>query len=188
MTMNHTDESSVEVLSIEEFERLPDDGWRRELVRGRVVKEPPAGFRHGGIAGTIVGILHAFVSGKGLGRVVTAETGFVLFDEPPTVRAPDIAFVARGRLTFDPDGFAPIAPDLAVEIVSPSNTMPEIHSQVVDYLDAGTQLVWVVEPRSRSVTVYRSLKEVRLLTGDDEIDAGTVLPGLRLKVSRIFED
>lgn len=66
--------------------------------------------------------------------------------------------------------------------------MSEIHDKVVDYLDAGTQLVWVVEPRSRTVTVYRSLKEIRLLTRDDEIDAGTVLPGLRLKVSRIFQD
>ena len=65
---------------------------------------------------------------------------------------------------------------------------PPAGFKVVDYLDAGTQLVWVVEPRSRSVTIYRSLEEIRLLTGDDEIDAGTVLPGLRLKVSRIFQD
>ena len=186
--MDPSTRSRIEVglLSIEEFERLPDDGWRRELVRGQVVKEPPAGFRHGGIAGRIAGILHSFVRDQELGEVVTAETGFVLFDEPPTVRAPDVAFVARDRLTFDPDRFAPLAPDLAVEIVSPSNTVPEIHAKVMDYLDAGTRLVWVVEPRSRNVTTYRSRKEIRLLAGDDEIDLGAVLPGLRVKVSDLF--
>ncbi|MGH7589063.1 MAG: Uma2 family endonuclease [Gemmatimonadota bacterium] len=173
-------------MSIEDFERLPDDGSRRELVRGQVVKEPPAGFRHGGIAARIAGLLDSFVRQNDLGEVVTAETGFVLFDEPPTVRAPDVAFVTRERLTFDPDGFAPLAPDLAVEIVSPSNTVSEIHHKVMDYLDAGTRLVWVVEPRTRSVTAYRSLKQIRLLTGDDEIDGADVLPGLRLKVSELF--
>ena len=188
MRMHPPDESSLEagILSIEEFERLPDDGRHRELVRGQIVQEPPASFRHGGIAGRLVGILHAFVSENDLGEVVTAETGFVLFDEPPTVRAPDVAFVARYRLTFDLDRFAPLAPDLAVEIVSRSNTLSEINDKVMDYLDAGSRLVWVVEPRSRSVTVYRSRDKIRLLTGDDEIDVGDVLPGLRLKVSDLF--
>lgn len=187
--MNREDEGSVEtaLLSIEEFERLPEDGWRRELVRGRVVKEPPTGFEHGGIAGRVAGLLHSFVSEHGLGEVVTAETGFVLSDEPPTVRAPDVAFVAEARLTFDPVGFAPLAPDLAVEIVSPSDTVSEIHSKVMDYLGAGARLVWVVEPRYRSVTVYRSREKIRLLTADEEIDGGTVLPGLRLNVSEIFQ-
>ncbi|MGH7556688.1 MAG: Uma2 family endonuclease [Gemmatimonadota bacterium] len=186
--MDATDKRGVQagLLTIEEFERLSDDGWRRELVRGQVIKEPPAGFRHGGTAGRIAGILHSFVSEYDLGEVVTAETGFVLFDEPPTVRAPNVAFVARDRLTFDPDRFAPLAPDLAVEIVSPSNTMSEVHAKVVDYLDAGTPLVWVVEPRSRSVTVYRLRREIRLLTGDEEIDVGAILPGLRLKASDLF--
>lgn len=186
--MDRADEGSVDTaaVSIEEFERLPDDGGRRELVRGEVVKEPPAGFEHGGIAVHVAAVLHSFVSERGLGEVVTAETGFVLFDEPPTVRAPDVAFVAEDRLTFDPAGFAPLAPDLAVEIVSPSDTVSEIHFKVMDYLDAGSRLVWVVDPRHRSVTVYRSREEIRLLTGDEEIDGGAVLPRFRMKVSRLF--
>lgn len=182
------DPSSIEtgLMSIEEFERLPDDGLRRELVRGQVIKEPPAGFGHGRIAVTIASILHSYVRENDLGRVVTAETGFVLFNEPPTVRAPDVAFVAKERLTFDEERFAPLAPDLAVEIVSPSNTVSEIHDKVADYLDAGTRLIWVVEPRSRTVTVYHSREMIRLLTGDEEIDGGRVLPGLGAKVSDLF--
>jgi Uma2 family endonuclease len=174
-------------LTIEEFERLPDDGWRLELVRGHVVREPPAGFEHGGIAGWIAGELHAFLREHRLGRVRTAETGFVLFDEPPTVRAPDVAFVRQERLTFDRKRFAPLAPDLAVEIVSPSNTSSDIQQKVLDYLEAGTRLVWVVDPGPRIVTVYRSRDEIRLLTAADELDGEDVLPGFRLSVSELFE-
>ncbi len=176
------------LLTIEEFERLPDEAARLELVRGQVVREPPAGFEHGGIGVQIATLLHTFVREHGLGKVLAAETGFVLFDDPPTVRAPDVAFVARDRLPADPRGFARMAPDLAVEIVSPSNTVPDIQGKVIDYLDAGTKLVWVVEPRGRTVTVYRSREEIRILTSEQEIDGGEVLPGFRTPVSEFFAD
>jgi Uma2 family endonuclease len=173
-------------LTIEAFERLPDDGCRMDLVRGQVVREPLAGFQHGRIAGRIIRILGNFVEERGLGIVVGSETGFILVDEPPTVRAPDVAFVAAGRLLDEPLGFAPFAPDLAVEIVSPSNTIAEIQAKVLDYLAAGTRMVWIVEPRLRSVTLYRSREDIRLLTGDAEIDGADVLPGLRLALSALF--
>jgi Uma2 family endonuclease len=175
------------LLTIEEFERLPDDGWRLELVRGQVVREPPSGFEHGEIAFHIGSILHAFVRENHLGRVVGTDTGFVLFDEPPTVRAPDVAFVREEQVAFDRKGFAPLAPDLAVEVVSPSNTMSEIHEKILDYLGAGSRLVWVVDPVSRTVVIYRSRDEIRLITKDGEIDGGDVLSGFRLKVSELFE-
>lgn len=175
-----------EVLTVEEFERLPDDGFLSELVRGRVVREPPAGFEHSGIAVRIASLLLEFARERDLGEVVGPDAGFILFAEPPTVRAPDAAFVARDRLGFDHTRFAPLAPDLAVEIVSPSNTVSEIQAKVMDYLDAGTRLVWVVEPRSRCVTTYRSRQEIRLLTADDELDGGDVMPGLRLAVGDLF--
>lgn len=173
-------------LSIEEFERLPDDELRKELVRGQVVCEPPAGFEHGRLAARIAALLHTHARAGRLGEVVTAETGFVLFVDPPTVRAPDVAFVTEERLPADPEKFARLAPDLAVEIVSPSNTVPDILAKVKDYLEAGTRLVWIVEPRSRSVTVYRSHDDIRLLTEADEIDGGAVLPGFRLPVAELF--
>lgn len=137
-------------LTIEEFARLPDDGWRLELVRGQVVREPPAGFDHGDVA-------------IGIGT-----------------------FVREDRLNFDRSRFAPLAPDLAVEVLSPSNTMSEIHDKVLDYLDAGSLLVWVVDPQSRTVTVYRSREEIRLIPTDGELDGAEVLPGFRCQVSELF--
>ncbi|MGH7571538.1 MAG: Uma2 family endonuclease [Gemmatimonadota bacterium] len=175
-------------MTIEQFERLPDEPERLELVRGHVVREPPAGFEHCGIAGQITVCLGTFVRQHALGKVVTGDPGFVLFDDPPTVRAPDVAFVARDRLPDDPRGFARLAPDLAVEVVSPSNTLSGIQDKVFDFLDAGTRLVWVVEPRGRTVTVYRSRDDIRILTASQEIEGGDVLPGLRIEVSEFFAD
>lgn len=182
----HTPDLDTRPLTIEEFERLPDDGWRMELVRGHVVREPPTGFEHGDVAFRMGSVLMRFVDEHALGKVVGTEAGFVLFDEPPTVRAPDIAFVREERLGFDPKRFAPLAPDLAVEILSPSNTVSEIQDKVLDYLDAGTCLVWVADPNSRTVTVYQSRNTIQLLTADDEIDGADVLPGFRCKVSELF--
>jgi Uma2 family endonuclease len=181
-----TPDLHTRLLTIEEFERLPDDGWRLELVRGQVVREPPAGFDHGDIAIGIGSLLRRFVDENALGAVVGTDSGFVLFDDPPTVRAPDVAFVREDRLDFDRTRFAPLAPDLAVEVLSPSNTMSEIHDKVLDYLGAGSAHVWVVDPYSRTVTTYRSRDEIRLIAADGEIDGGDVLPGFRCKVSELF--
>ena len=175
-------------VTIEEFERLPDEPSRLELVRGHVVREPPAGFEHCGIGVQIATRLNTYVRQHALGKVVAGEPGFVLFDDPPTVRAPDVAFVARDRLPADPRGFPRLAPDLAVEIVSPSNTLSEIQDKIFDYLDAGTRLVWVVEPRGRTVTVYRSRDDIRILTSSQEIEGGEVLRGFRVEVSEFFAD
>lgn len=176
-----------ELLTIEQFARLPDDDTRRELVRGRVVREPTAGFEHGGIAMNVGRRLAEFVDREGLGMVVAAETGFVLFEDPPTVRAPDAAFVAKERLPVERTGFARLAPDLAVEVVSPSNTMAQVHDRVCDFLDAGTRIVWIFEPRRRTVTVYCSRDDIRLLTEEDTLDGGDVLPGFQLQVAALFE-
>lgn len=181
-----TPDLDTRLLTIEEFERLPDDGWRLELVRGHVVREPPAGFDHGDVAFGIGTLLRRFVDERALGKVVGTDSGFVLFDDPPTVRAPDVAFVREDRLDFDGTRFAPLAPDLAVEVLSPSNTMSEIHDKVLDYLDAGSQLVWVVDPVSGTITVYRSRHEIRLMTADEEIDGDEVLPGFRRRVSELI--
>lgn len=174
--------------TIKEFERLPDEASRMELVRGQVVREPPAGFEHGALAVRIATCLYSFVRRHGLGKVLGAETGFVLFDDPPTVRAPDVAFVARDRLPSDTRGFGRLAPDLAVEIVSPSNTVAEIQDKVFDYLEAGTKLVWVVEPRGRTVTVYRSRDDIRILASTQAIEGGEVLPGFRTPVAEFFAE
>jgi Uma2 family endonuclease len=175
--------------SIEEFERLPERDWRTELVQGRLVREPLAGYEHGLLANRISFLLTAFVREHRLGDVLTAETGFVLSEDPPTVRGPDVAFVAAERVPTEgpPAGFARFAPDLAVEVVSPSSRLSEVQDKALDYLDAGARLVWVVEPRARRVMVYRSRSDIRVLGLEEELDGGSVLPGFRLPVREIFE-
>jgi Uma2 family endonuclease len=177
-----------EVLSLGQFERLPEREGRSELVRGRLVREPPAGMEHGRLTARIGSLLRAFVHERGLGEVFGAETGFVLFEDPPTVRAPDVAFVAAERLPPGdlPASFGQGAPDLAVEVVSPSSTAADVRSKVVDYLDAGTREVWVVEPGTRTLDVYRPEGAVRMLRGSDDIDGGDVLPGFCLTVEELF--
>lgn len=176
-----------ERLTIEEFERLPDEDCRMELVRGIVVREPPAGFEHGRRHAHIVYLLRRYVEAHPVGEVCGAETGFILSTDPPTVRAPDAAFVAAARIPpGGVQGFFPGAPDLAVEVVPPSNSASDIQAKVFDYLDAGARLVWVVYPETRTVAVHRTRAEARFLTDADALYGGDVLPGFRLEVARLF--
>jgi Uma2 family endonuclease len=175
-------------MSLEEFERLPEeDEYKIELVRGRIVREPRPGAKHGLLTGRLVGELDRFVRERGLGFVVT-ETGFLLTDDPPTVRGPDVAFIASEDLPPEGprDGFWTVAPRLVIEVVSPSNTASEIRQKVLEYLAAGTLAVWVVDPATRTVSAYRSRDEIRLLTEADEIEGGDVLPGFRFSLSELF--
>lgn len=176
------------VLSLEEYQRLPEeDAHRTELVRGRVVREPRPGARHGLVTAELILRIGMYARERGLGRVVT-ETGFLLSVDPPTVRGPDVAFIAADRLPAELDfpGFWTVAPDLAIEVVSPSNAAGDIQAKVLEYLDAGTRMVWVVDPGSRSVATYRSREEIRIRTGDETLEGNDVLPGFRLKVFEIF--
>ncbi|HET9582162.1 MAG TPA: Uma2 family endonuclease [Gemmatimonadota bacterium] len=177
------------LLTLEEFERLPEENeYLLELVRGRLVREPRPGAEHGLLAGELVGRLYHHVRHHGLGRVVT-ETGFLLAEDPPTVRGPDVAFISAGRFprTDVPQGFWRVAPDLAVEIVSPSNSATEIQEKVLEYLEVGAALVWVVDPRIRTVTVFRSKTDVRVLTEEGVLEGGDVLPGFQLAIAELFE-
>ncbi len=176
-------------LTIEEFERLPGKDCRRELVRGVVVREPPAGFDHGRCAMEIGYHLRWYVEERPIGVVCGAETGFILATDPPTVRAPDAAFVASERIPQGGvEGFCPGAPDLAVEIVSPSDAAAEIQAKVFDYVDAGAGLVWVVYPEPRTVAVYRTRAEARCLGVGDALEGEDVLPGFRLELARLFAE
>lgn len=174
--------------TIEEYLTLPDDeGWRDELVRGRLVREPIPGGEHGWIQVILASALHGHADAHGLG-VVLVESGYVLAESPPTVRGPDVSFVSRERIP--PEGVVRghwrMAPDLAVEVVSPSNRLAEMQEKVLEYLDAGSRMVWVVDPRTRSITVYRSPAEIRLLRRGDTLDGGNVVPGFRLPVEELF--
>jgi Uma2 family endonuclease len=174
-------------LTAEQLIRLPDDGLRCELVRGRLIREPPAGGEHGWLGINIAVFLRDFVRDDELGFVFGADTGFILFRQPDTVRAPDAAFVAAERLPHGPPrGYVPLAPDLAVEIVSPSDRMSDVTRKVMDYLDAGTRLVWVIDPATRTAAVHRSRSDVLMLRDDDTLEGGEVLPGFRLALADLL--
>jgi Uma2 family endonuclease len=120
--------------------------------------------------------------------VFAAETGFRLASDPDTVRAPDIAFVAKARIdeVGDFEGFWPGAPDLAVEVTSPRDSFSEVEEKVQEYLSAGTGAVWVVDPIRRTVTVYRSLAETTILIEGDTADGGDIIPGFTCRIAEIF--
>lgn len=176
-------------ITAEELERMPHHDRRVELVRGEVIEMAPAGFDHGSVALTIAVYLHAFVRQHKLGVVCAAETGFILSRNPDTVRAPDAAFVSAGRVAQQQrkEGFFDGPPDLAVEVVSPGDSAEEVEEKTLEYLQAGARLVWIVRPRARTITVYRSLKQVRVLTPDDTLDGDDVLPGFTVPVKEVFE-
>ena len=176
------------LLTLEEFERLPEeDAWRVELVRGMLVREPRPAAMHGWVQVNLGSLLLNHVGEHWLGHVFS-DIGVVLSTEPATVRGPDLAFVSAERLPLGPParGFLPFAPDLCVEIVSPSNTAAEIQEKVLEYLEAGTRLVWVVHPESRTVTEYRSRNEIRILESADELEGREVIPGFRAPLTSFF--
>jgi Uma2 family endonuclease len=175
-------------LTIEEFEQLPDDDrYRTDLVRGQLVREPQPGEEHGLLEVRLSHRLYEFVEAQGLG-IVLGPVGYRLEEEPPTVRAPDLSFLSHARLEggYPVRRFRRIAPDLAVEIVSPSNRTRDLVEKAHQFLDAGSRLVWVVNPLRRTVTVHRSRSDVAVLRVEDTLEGEDVLPGLRLPVAWLF--
>lgn len=180
--------TETKLLTADELLRLPDDEKRHELVRGVLLTMAPAGGEHGYIAGRFFGAIRDYVERHRLGYVFAAETGFKLTQDPDTVRAPDVAYVAAGRFPEGrlPTGFPELVPDLVVQIVSPSDTAAQVQEKVHDWLQAGTRMVLVAYPSTRSITVYRSLEQVRVLTEDDQLDGADVLPGFTCPVRQLF--
>jgi Uma2 family endonuclease len=160
---------------------------RTELVRGRLVVREPAGFQHGVIAVAVAARLADFVRANALGVVVAAETGFKLFTRPDTVRAPDAGFIKALRVPNPlPRGYAAFAPDLAVEVLSPDDRAGEVLEKVADWLRAGTQLVWVIDPDRHVVRVYRADGSESLLADDALLDGEDVLPGFSCQIAEIL--
>lgn len=174
------------ITTAEQLFESPDLG-RCELVRGEVLMMTPAGYQHGQIAAHLARLLDDFVRQHSLGSVTGAETGFHLHSEPDTVRAPDAAFVRAARLPAEPViKFFPGAPDLAVEVLLPGDRAGALQEKIEDWLAAGTQAVWVVDPGPRTVAVYTRHQPVAVYRAADELPGGEVLPGFRVPVAEIF--
>ncbi len=163
-------------------------GKRYELVDGELVEMPGAGALHGLICGLIYQALASFVQSRSLGYVFGDGVGFLVQRDPDHVRIPDTSFVSADRAseTGIPEGFWPFSPDLVVEVVSPNDRAEDVRQKVFEYLDAGTRLIWVVWPSSRSVTVYTPDRVSRDLQEDDTLDGGDVLPGFQTRIGDLF--
>lgn len=177
------------LLTVEDLYALPDDGKKYELQAGMLVSEPLPGTRHGHVAAHVAALLDIHVRRHRLGVVLTNDSGFILSRSPDTVRGPDVAFVSRRRFDDLPDTSKafPGAPDLAVEVLSPSNTSAGIHTKVAEYLAAGTRCVWVIDSAAETVARHRPLVDPRTFAGSDVLDGEDVVPGFRVKVSDLFE-
>ena len=180
--------SKPRLVTAAELLDMPDDGYRYELVRGELRKMAPAGYRHGKSAGKINGLLFVHVTANNLGTVPTAETGFLLASDPDIVRVPDVAFVRREReeAVGIVDGFFPGPPDLAIEVISPSDRYTEVAEKVEDWLNAGTRMVVVVDPRRRVAIVHLPGREPVTLHEHETLDGGDVVPGWSMPVADIF--
>ena len=180
--------SKPRLVTAEELLEMPDDGYRYELVRGELRKMAPAGAKHGRSAGKVAGPLMNHVATNKLGEVYIAEAGFLLASDPDHVRVPDVAFVRRERFedVGDTDGFFPGPPDLAIEVISPSDRYTEVAEKVEDWLNAGTRMVIVVDSRRRVVGVHLPGREPVTLHEHETLDGGDVVPGWSMPVADIF--
>ncbi len=172
---------------IQQSVRLPTDEHCSELVRGERKRLSPAGGEHGYRATRLGSRLDGFAHQHDLGSVCASETGFILRRDPDTVRAPDVAFVYQARLPEGkvPVGYLRVAPDLAVEVVFPSETAEEIPEKVRDYLEAGAEQVWLRTARLRTVVVHRPPDVAPILSETDVLDAGDLLPRFRIAVAEV---
>jgi Uma2 family endonuclease len=177
-------------MTADELLALPDNGMRRELIAGELHEMPPAGGEHGAVGGRAARRLGAYLDRHEEvgGELFIAEAGFRLARNPDTVRAPDVAYVIESRLDQAwVSGFAEIAPDLVVEVVSPNDAASEIQRKVDEWLQAGSRLIWVLYPATHSAMVFRQDGSTALIHADDTLTGDPVLAGFACRVGELFE-
>lgn len=177
--------STPHLFSAQDLFARPEDGLRHELVRGELRTMTPAGSEHGALGAHLLLRLGRVVEDHHLGRLFNADTGFVIARNPDTVRSPDVAFVTQSRLIDPlPEGFYPGPPDLAVEIVSPSDRNSEVEEKAQDWLRAGCREVWVVRPRMQLISIFRG-GDARILEAG-EVVVSDLLPGFSCDVAALL--
>lgn len=159
-----------------------------ELIRGRLIVREPPGTYHGRVSANVLLLLGAFVKARGAGTVVAQDTGFRIASDPDTVRAPDAAFLDNERSKrITRRGYASVAPNLVVEVLSPDDRPGEVLEKVADWLGAGVELAWVVDPERREVRVHRADGGLMVLDDGSTLEGESVLPGFTCGVRELFE-
>jgi Uma2 family endonuclease len=175
------------VMDPEDLLRMPD-GDHYELIDGRP-KEKPMGAESDEIGGLLLTQFNIFIRAKKLGRAYPSQTGFQCFPgKPKLVRMPDTSFVAAGRLPNDrsPEGYITVAPDIAVEVVSPNETYEEVEAKVAEYRSAGVKLIWIISPKSKTVMIRRADGTCAEVDETGTLSGETVLPGFTCTVAELF--
>lgn len=180
--------TSTALMTAEELLSLPDDDLRHELINGELIAMPLPKFPHGRVAMRLGGPLAQFILDHDLGEPFISEVGFQLTWNPDTVLGPDLSFISKERLkeVGEVAGYWQGPPDLAVEVLSPGDRRGKVNKKILQWLVFGTRQVWIVDPRHRTVTVYRTETDIATFSGSDYLEAQDLLPGFRISLDRIF--
>lgn len=180
--------TDVSLVTADVFMQMPQpaDGSRLELVRGVIVTMSPPQGEHGLCCAEITYQLKAFVRAGRLGWVTSNDAGILVEQDPDTVRGPDVAFWSRGRLSASPRGYSTVPPDLAVEVVSPSDTRTALDRKLREYVRSGVSVVWYVNPELAIVTVYRGSVDGQTLDETDTLTGDGPLAGFSCRVGELM--
>jgi Uma2 family endonuclease len=180
-------DSMSRLLTAQQLSGVALPGKATELVRGHLVVREPPGTRHGSIAARLSYLLSDHVYRHDLGVVCSQDTGFRIESDPDTVRAPDVAFIGRARADQIPaTGYAAFAPDLAAEIVSPDDRPGEVLAKVAQWLEAGTRLVWVIDPGRSEARMYRDDGDLAIVGPEGLLVGESVLPGFTCVLAAVL--
>lgn len=177
--------SPAKLYTLEDLDGLPDDGTQYELHEGELIAMPPSQRISTELGLEFGRLLANFVRGKKLGYVSGADGGYLLRRNPDLLLAPDAGFIASERAGGRGEGYFQAAPDLAVEVISPSDRASAIRKKLEQYFEYGTRLVWIVYPDTRTIDVHHKDGSRRLAAGDT-LDGGDVLPGFSTSVADVF--
>jgi Uma2 family endonuclease len=180
--------ATEKLLTAEEFEALPDDGKRYELIDGELREMAPTVNWHGEVEINLGTLLNVHVRAHGLGRVSSGEVLCIVRRNPDRVRAADIAFIRQERVPSleARQHIMEVIPDLVVEILSKSDTIEEVNDRIDDWLHAGVQMLWVVDPFRRTLTIYQPGRDPSLLGEHGTLEGDPVVPGFRCPVAEMF--
>jgi Uma2 family endonuclease len=174
------------LITAEELPKIAGDR-RVELVYGELRDMTPIGIEHAGLVARLLSWIVLLVDRRKLG-LAGPELGCVLSRDPDVVRAPDISFISSSRLpSRQESGFFNGAPDLAVEVLSPSDTASEVQQKVQEYLQAGAKLVWIVDPQTKAVTAYEPSGNAHVYRGGEAVPGDPVLPGFSFQPDALFD-
>jgi Uma2 family endonuclease len=179
---------SQELVTGEALAEMGDIG-RCELVEGIIVMKSPTGWLHGSVEQRFGHVLELHVAPRNLGRILVGEVGIYTRRNPDTVRGADVIFISHTRLSqVKSKSYLDVAPELVVEVMSPDDRWSEIKQKLREYFAIGVLEVWVADPSDKTVSIYRSLTDVRIITVGDELSSAELLPGFRLPVAALFSE